>query len=147
MMIYSRSCEYALRALTYLATLEDQRMATVKEISEQEQLPKQFLAKLLQAMARAGIVASVKGPGGGFALASPPDEITLYDVVSCIDGTVEFDRCAVGLVECNDQAPCPLHDQWKVLRESIKLYLLRNNLATLRDALNRKRQILADLEV
>ena len=142
MMIYSRSCEYALRALTFLAVLDDRRMATVKEISEQEQLPKQFLAKLLQAMARAGIVASVKGPGGGFALALRPEEITLYDVVNCIDGVVDFDRCAVGLVECNDSQPCPLHDQWKVLRESIRMYLMRNNLLTLRIALEQKREML-----
>lgn len=137
-MIYSRSCEYALRALTHLAMLDDQRMATVKDISEREELPKQFLAKLLQTMARAGIVASVKGPGGGFALARPMDDITLYDVVNCIDGNVDFDSCAVGLRECSDTAPCPLHDQWKVLRESIRAYLMRNTLGSLREALQEK---------
>lgn len=142
-MIYSRSCEYALRALTYLAGLDEGQMATVKDISEEEQLPKQFLAKLLQTLARAGIVASVKGPGGGFALALPPKSVTLIDVVNCIDGNVDFNRCAVGLVECSDTSPCPLHDQWKVLRESIKWYLGRNNLAGLRDALALKRSLLA----
>ena len=145
-MIYSRSCEYALRALTHLAMLDDQRMATVKEISEREHLPKQFLAKLLQTMARAGIVASVKGPGGGFALARPMDEITLFDVVNCIDGNVDFERCAVGLVECSDTEPCPLHDQWKVLRESIKVYLMRNTLGGLREALHEKLRAIGESE-
>lgn len=143
-MIYSRSCEYALRALTFLAGLPEGRMATVKEISDEEELPKQFLAKLLQALARAGIVASVKGPGGGFALARPAKTVTLHDVVTCIDGNVDFDRCAVGLVECSDDAPCPLHDQWKVLRESIKWYLARNDLAGLREALDEKRRLMGD---
>ncbi len=141
-MVYSRSCEYALRALTFLTGLPEGQMATVKEISETEQLPKQFLAKLLQSLARAGIVASVKGPGGGFALARPGDAITLHDVVNCIDGNVDFNRCAVGLVECADDAPCPLHDQWKVLRESIRTYLARNDLATLRQALDEKRRLM-----
>ena len=143
LMIYSRRCEYALRALTHLSMLDDERMATVKEISEQEHLPKQFLAKLLQTMARAGIVASVKGPGGGFALARSADEITMYDVVNCIDGNVDFDRCAVGLVECSDTAPCPLHDQWKILRESIRSYLQRNTLGGLETALTEKLHLLA----
>lgn len=141
-MIYSRSCEYALRALTHLSMLDDQRMATVKEISEQEHLPKQFLAKLLQTLARAGIVASVKGPGGGFTLAHTADEITLYDVVNCIDGNVDFDRCAVGLLECSDTAPCPLHDQWKILRESIRAYLQRNTLGGLQTALEEKLRLI-----
>ena len=141
-MIYSRSCEYALRALTFLAGLDEGQMSTVKQISDEEQLPKQFLAKLLQSLARAGIVASVKGPGGGFALARSPETITLHDVVNCIDGNVDFNRCAVGLVDCVDDAPCPLHDQWKVLRESIRMYLARNDLAELRRALDEKRRLM-----
>ena len=137
-MIFSQSCEYALRALTYLAMLPEGRNATVKEISDDEGLPQPFLAKLLQTMARTGLVTSVKGPGGGFALAVDAQHIALFDVVDCIDGTVDLERCAVGMMECTDEAPCPLHDQWKVLRESIKLYLMRTTLHQMRTAVQQK---------
>lgn len=139
-MIYSQSCEYAIRALTYLATIRDARKATAREISASEDLPQQFLAKLLQSMARAGMVTSTKGPGGGFALAVNPQHITLLDVVTCIDGAPDFDSCAVGQVECTDQTPCPLHDNWKILREAIRHYLGGTSLLDMRNALERKRE-------
>lgn len=142
-MIYSQSCEHAVRALTYLTLLRGTRKATAKEISAAEGLPPQFLSKLLQQMARAGIVTSTKGPGGGFALAVHPRHITLLDVVTCIDGTVNFDRCAVGLADCTDEEPCPLHDGWKLLREAIRQYLTRTTLLDMGNAMERKREALA----
>ena len=140
-MIFSKSSEYALRALVYLATLDSTRMATVEEISAHEQIPKHFLAKLLQGLARAGVLCSVKGPGGGFALAVHPAQVTLLDVIESVDGPVDFDRCAVGLDECTDSTPCPCHDEWTRLRESIRCYLSGNNLLTLQRALEAKREL------
>ena len=146
-MIYSASCEYALRALIYLAQFHNDRSVSVKEISEREDMPRQFLSKLLQTLARAGIVDSFKGPGGGFRLAYNPSQITLYDVMLCIDGDASLERCAVGLADCSDATPCPLHDQWEALRESVKHYLMRNNLQMLRTALEDKRTQLEENKV
>ena len=64
------------------------------------------------------------------------------DVVAVVDGTDGFTRCAVGLAECSDEAPCPLHDAWKPLRTQINDYLQGISVADLATALNRKRQIL-----
>lgn len=139
-MIFSQSCEYALHALTYLATLDEGQTATVKEISARKELRRPSLAKLLQTMARSGLVASVKGPGGGFALAIDPQHITLYDVVDCIDGTVDLERCAVGKMECTDEASCPVHDQWKVAREAIKIYLTRTTLMAMCNAVQQRQE-------
>ncbi len=139
-MIFSQSCENALHALTYIATLDEGQTATVKEISGRQELRQPILAKLLQTMARAGLVTSVKGPGGGFALAIDAQHITLYDVVVCIDGTVDLERCTVGMMECTDEAPCPLHDQWKVLREEIKIYLTRTTLLEMCNAVQQKQE-------
>ncbi|HJP13403.1 MAG TPA: Rrf2 family transcriptional regulator, partial [Nitrospinota bacterium] len=99
-MIYSRPCEYALRALTYITVNSDSELIRTQEIAEAEGLPAPFLAKLLQQLARSGILVSVKGPKGGFGLARPPKEISLLEVVTAIDGEDGFMRCAIGLAEC-----------------------------------------------
>ena len=142
MLIYSRSCEYALRALMYLVSLEDSRLATVNEISGREHLPKQFLAKLLQTLVRADLVVSVKGPHGGFALARLPEEIRLVDVVRAVDGALDLVHCAPGAMTCAQTPPCALHAQWEGLCASIEEYLEGNDLRTLHVALQRKRALL-----
>jgi Rrf2 family protein len=141
-MLYSRPCEYALRALTYLSSQNANELYRVHEIAESESLPAPFLAKLLQQLARTGILNSVKGPKGGFGLARRPEEISLMEVVAAVDGTEGFSRCAVGLAECSDTAPCPLHDTWKPLRTKINDYLAEQSLADLAKALSRKKELI-----
>lgn len=137
-MIYSKACEYGIRALTYLAQHPD-RLCLAKEISENEEIPHYFLGKILQSLARDGFVNSTKGPGGGFRLARPAEEITLYQIKDAIDGTNDLHECAVGLEHCDDQMPCPLHDTFMPLREEIKDYLEETSLAQMAKAVERKR--------
>ena len=140
-MLYSRPCEYALRALTYITTNIDMELIRAQEIAEAECLPAPFLAKLLQQLARSGILVSVKGPKGGFGLARPPKEISLMEVVFAVDGEDGFTRCAVGLAECSDDATCPLHDTWKPLKEEILDYMSSRSLADLAKAMIEKKQL------
>jgi len=74
-MIYSRSAEYAIRAFVHLAQVPEGKYAMVKNIAEQEEIPAHFLAKILQQLARKGLLRSSKGPTGGFALRVDPSEI------------------------------------------------------------------------
>jgi Rrf2 family protein len=143
-MLYSRPCEYALRALTHISSNLDMELIRAQEIAEAENLPAPFLAKLLQQLARAGVLISVKGPKGGFGLARPPEEISLMEVVSAVDGEDDFKRCAVGLSECNDEMPCPLHDTWKPFRLKILDYMLGKSLADLADAMVVKKKNIID---
>ena len=145
-MIYSRPCEYALRALTYITVNSDSELIRTQEIAEAEGLPAPFLAKLLQQLARSGILVSVKGPKGGFGLARPPKEISLLEVVTAIDGEDGFMRCAIGLAECTDTAPCPLHDTWKPLRDQILDYMAGRSLANLAEAITRKKELIEKAE-
>ena len=71
-MIYSRSAEYAIRAFVHLAQVQEGKYAMVKNIAEQEDIPAHFLAKILQQLARKGLLRSSKGPTGGFALRVDP---------------------------------------------------------------------------
>ena len=72
-MIYSRSAEYAIRAFVHLAQVQEGKYAMVKNIAEQEDIPAHFLAKILQQLARKGLLRSSKGPTGGFALRVEPE--------------------------------------------------------------------------
>ncbi len=142
-MIYSRSAEYAIRAFVHLAEVPDGRYAMVKNIAEQEDIPAHFLAKILQQLARKGLLRSSKGPTGGFALRIASREIRLLDIVEALDGLTPYEQCASGLSQCSDEMPCPLHDSWVGLRSRIMDYLGRNTIADLARALDQKKKLLA----
>jgi len=142
-MIYSRSSEYAIRAFVNLAQVPEGKYAMVKNIAEQEVIPAHFLAKILQQLARKGLLRSSKGPTGGFALRMPAGEIRLLDIVEALDGLAAYQKCASGLSDCNDEMPCSMHDSWVALRGRIMDYLGRNTIADLVKALDQKKRTLA----
>ncbi len=134
-MLYSNAAEYAIRALTQLALSQAGQPSPVKELAQREGIPQHFLGKVFQTLARAGILSSMRGPHGGFALARPASSITLYEVVQLIDGTDALERCVIGLAGCDDRHPCPHHHRWKPVRDQIKQYLQGTTLADLAHAL------------
>ena len=142
-MIYSRSSEYAIRAFVHLAQVPDGRYAMVKNIAEAEDIPAHFLAKILQQLARKGLLRSSKGPTGGFALRVDAGDIRLLDIVEALDGLAPYQQCASGLAECNDDMPCSMHDSWVALRSRIMDYLGKNSIADLAKALDQKKKTLA----
>ena len=139
-MIYSRSAEYAIRAFVHLAQVPEGKFAMVKNIAEQEEIPAHFLAKILQQLARKGLLRSSKGPTGGFALRVAASDVRLIDIVEALDGVTAYQQCASGLSECNDEMPCSMHDSWMTLRSRIMDYLGRNTIADLAKALEQKKK-------
>ena len=122
-MIYSRSAEYAIRAFVHLADVEEGKYAMAKNIAEECDIPTHFLAKILQRLTRQRFLRSSKGPTGGFMLRCSADDINLLEIVDAIDGLSKYQRCAVGMADCNDEAQCGMHDSWKELRARILDYL------------------------
>ena len=141
-MLYSRPCEYAIRTLAYLARVAADRRVQVQEIAAAEDIPAPLLAKVLQQLARSHLIDSFKGPGGGFCLNRSAGEISLYDIFQVVDGVEDLDRCAVGLAQCNDFAPCPLHDTWKSVRVHLIQYLKKTTLEEMASAVERKKELL-----
>ncbi len=139
-MIYSRSAEYAIRAFVNLAQVPEGKYAMVKNIAREEGIPAHFLAKILQQLARKGLLRSSKGPTGGFHLRRKPEEISLMQLVDSLDGLGDYEKCACGLSECNDQMPCGMHDSWSALRTRIVDYLSKTTIADVCQALEAKRQ-------
>ena len=142
-MIYSRSAEYAIRAFVHLAQAQDGEYVMVKNIAEKEDIPAPFLAKILQELARKGLLRSSKGPTGGFALRVEPNEIRLLDIVEALDGLTPYQQCASGLSECNDDMPCSMHESWVALRSRITDYLGKNTISDLVKALDMKKKAIA----
>ena len=137
-MIYSNACAYAIRAMTRLAMVRPDGYLLMNELCEGTDLPRHFVAKIFQDLVRRKLLISAKGRGGGFALARPPNKITLFDIVSAIDGEEGFNECVVGMARCDDRQPCPQHDEWKAMRLRIRKFLERTNLARTSKTLDRK---------
>lgn len=140
-MIYSNACAYAIRAIARLAMLRPDGYLLLDELCEGTDLPRHFVAKIFQDLVRKGLLTSAKGRGGGFALARKPSEITLYDIVEVIDGVEQFDQCVVGMTRCNDEQPCPQHDQWKTIRTQIKKFLTTTTLERMSKTLEKKLEL------
>lgn len=129
----SKSCEYGLRAALYLATLNEEGYVSIGTISEELDISFPFLTKIFQKLNDAGLLDSQRGPKGGVALTKPADEVTLYEIVVAIDGDDLFRECVLGLPNCGDAEPCPLHDQWIGKRDQIENMLRNATLAELPD--------------
>lgn len=130
--MFSKSCEYGLQAILYIALhARPDRKVGLKEIADNQDIPAHFLSKILQILVKYKLLISVKGPNGGFALYRKAGDITLLEVVSAIDGLDIFERCGIGLKHCDDAHPCPIHNKFKFLRESIRNTLMKETLADL----------------
>ena len=106
----SNSSKYALKAVLYLAQHTDEnKKLMVKDISEAVDVPRAYLAKLLQDLSRHAIISATKGPKGGYFLTSENKQLPLFSIIEVIDGIKRIESCILGLEECNEQAPCPLH--------------------------------------
>lgn len=114
----SNSCKYAIRATIYIQLNSDNntRNVGIKEISKELELPSPFLGKILLNMAKHNILLSTKGPKGGFLLARPAKEITLYDIIILFDGQHLFEKCLIGISTCSpylhDKVQCPIHKSY-----------------------------------
>lgn len=104
--MYSQTAEYALRAMSCLA-LYDNLVAT-PTLAEQTKVPANYLAKVLQQLAAAGLITGRRGVGGGYRLAKPPEQISLLQVINAVDTVARIDKCPLGLPN-HGKNLCPLH--------------------------------------
>lgn len=141
-MMFSTTCSYAMRAMCRLAALRQQGYASMKDICEGTDLPSQFIAKILRDLAKADLLTSAKGRGGGFALSREPSSICLYDIVEIIDGVQQYTGCVLGLTACDDKQPCPQHEYIKPVRRQILNYLKSTTLDVMSQALIDKQNII-----
>lgn len=120
MGIFSKTCEYGIRAVFYIAQRSHEgHKCGIKEIAEHINSPEAFLAKILQKLSKAGLILSAKGPNGGFYFDDRGLKQPLAAIVNAIDGNDIFIGCAMGLHQCSEDNPCPLHSEFKKVRTQI----------------------------
>ena len=127
-MRLSRKADYALRAVRFLSTLPKGVSGSIHTIAEAESLPPQFLAKILKALARSGILVSYQGVNGGYQLARTAREISFLDIVEAMDGPVHLNLCTEGPdCGCSQDGKCQFRIFWLARETTLKKAMQRQN--------------------
>jgi len=135
--MFSHSVEYAIRALTFLATQDPGKLSGAREIAEAEAIPMPFLWKILQKLAAKKLVRSFRGVRGGYELAKPAQRITVEKVLKEMGELQTLDRCILGFSQCRAKTPCGLHAMWGEQRDRWSEALRKTTLADLAQAARR----------
>ena len=143
-MLYSKSAEYAIQAMIYLAEAKSEKPVMPAKIAKDYSIPYQFLAKIVQTLVKHRLIKATRGRTGGINLYQDAENIYLYQIVDAVDGPPpEKDQCAIGLDLCSDDTPCPLHHTWKPIKENIRKMLADENLGELAHRVVEKRRSMA----
>jgi Rrf2 family protein len=114
-----RETDYAIRCVYYLS-LRTGDTVMADEIAREMEIPRNFVAKILQKLVRAGIVRSFQGVRGGFRLASSPPEVTFYDVLTAVEGPVAMNSCTVDRRVCSLNGSCRIHHIWAGVKQEVE---------------------------
>jgi Rrf2 family protein len=126
----SQTSQYALRTVLHLARLPRGERVAAVDLAHTIGIPGNYLSKTMHQLARADVVASTRGKGGGFVLARPASRITLAEVVAPFQEMGER-TCLLGRASCSDARPCPAHARWKQVAEQVAVFFSRTTIADL----------------
>ena len=119
--MFKKETEYALRGLIYIQSQNSKGLRPgIIEIADEIGAPQFYTAKILQRLAKQGFVESVKGKGGGFSFNTDQPDLPLRTIITAIEGDHLFTGCGIGLKECSEDNPCPIHHQFAPIRDSIE---------------------------
>ncbi|MFV0366482.1 MAG: RrF2 family transcriptional regulator [Mangrovibacterium sp.] len=122
----SKTCKYALRAIIFIGKNCTGKKVRVKEITDEIDVPSHFVAKILQNLVKDGLVASTKGPSGGFYIDRKLSDISLYDIIEVVEGKEYFEFCLLKNEPCNCQnekeTHCPLHAKFGPVKQQVVDY-------------------------
>lgn len=132
--LYSKGCEYAIRALSQVARRGGRARFTVKEVCRMSGAPELSTRKIFQALVQRGFLRAVPGPGGGYTFTQPPETLTMLRLIEAVDGQGTFNRCIMGLPTCSDRRACPLHARWVKAKRQLLEELAAVTLQDLQEA-------------
>jgi len=131
-MIFSKSFGYALRGVLYVAMMHDEnRNIQIDEIAKRLSVPRHFLGKIMNKVAKSRILSSTKGPNGGFALNKTTLTTSLVSLLESTNGLDQFNECTLRLKKCNASDPCPLHDRIQAYRADLLNLLSQTEIGSL----------------
>jgi Rrf2 family iron-sulfur cluster assembly transcriptional regulator len=128
-MHISRKSDYALRALAFIAGQRPDKKSSISEIAESESIPRDFLAKILKELTRAGILKSFQGVTGGYQLARPRETISFLNVIEAMEGPLQVNLCAGadGDCGCSRFADCNMKGFWDRVQNGLAKTLSETN--------------------
>src|ERR1700751_244813 len=118
MIILSKLADYGVIVATHLAAFPE-RQATAAAVAAETRLPRATVARLLKALARAGLVTATRGPSGGYRLARAAKAISVAEVIAAIDGDIGLTQCSVHVVECARTTYCPTRPHWAAINRAV----------------------------
>jgi Rrf2 family transcriptional regulator, iron-sulfur cluster assembly transcription factor len=131
-MIFSKSFGYALRGTLYVAMMNDERRKIrIDEMANRLSVPRHFMGKIMNKVAKKGILNSTKGPNGGFALNGNTLNTSLLTLVEAMDGLEQFDECVLRLRKCDALHPCPLHAHVRAYKNDLVKIFEQTNINSL----------------
>lgn len=117
----SLSCKASIKAVVYLGSkFKSGERSSIREIAEFINENEHTVGKLLQKLVKAEIINSIKGPNGGFYITARQKNQRIINIVEAIDGKEVFNQCGLGLSQCSGTRPCPIHNDFKPVRELFK---------------------------
>ena len=133
----SQKTKYALRAVLYLSIESDPKIGLKggKDVSEALKMPTAYTGKILQDLARVNVITSLKGPGGGFSVSEENTKEPLLNIVEAMGDLPFFSLCGLGLSQCSDDQPCPIHNIFKGCRDELLKWFQNKTIADLGDDL------------
>lgn len=128
-MELSRKADYALRAIKHLSGLPKGKLGSINSVSEAEEIPREFLAKILKELTRSGILVSFQGVHGGYRLAQAPKDISMLSIIEIIDGPINLNLCTEyngNRCSCDRANLCEMHGFWVQENDRFKKSLARH---------------------
>lgn len=144
----SKACKYGIRAAIFVASKAGSGVKlNVKEIAREVEAPEAFTAKILQILNKHRVITSLKGPYGGFYIEPQQLEQPVINIVNAIDGMAIFRECGLGLKNCSEIRPCPMHYQYKEAREALLKAFEETTVGQLAKDLNEGSSFLSNLKM
>jgi Rrf2 family protein len=137
----SQTAEYAIRAMSAIATLPTGDLVRASDIGKSTGIPPSYLSKILRRLVLAELLVSQKGTNGGFALSRPAGRIRFIEILYAVDAFPTEGRCAFGWGLCDQLKPCPLHGPWRRLKDRVQDWADNTTLAEVAEAAKADRRV------
>ena len=133
-MFFSKPTEYAIRAMIYLSLhASEEKKLGLKQIASDLGFPEHYLGKVLQDLSKRNLIRSAKGPHGGFYMEEKDMDISLLSLIDALEGLQFFNTCGLGLHECNEEKPCPIHKEYQIVKGNYYRLLSQKTIRSMRD--------------
>ena len=144
-MILSRTSQYAIQALIYIATQPRGEPVLNRKIADYLDVPSAYLAKIMQSLCKGNLLYSLRGRLGGFCLREGAEKTDLMQILTLTEGPRFTEDCLLGLKVCSDETACPMHAKWKPIKQKVVALLSEQTLEKLAAAVVSGKYRLTDL--